>query len=276
MTTTPPTAGAATTGAATTGAATTGAAARAGVAGAVLRRQAARAGKLARLLVHAEYRRALAGGVAAAVEHERLDLPDDVATVLDVGANRGQFALVAARRWPRARTICFEPLPDARRRLDAIASRLPRASVRAVALAEAPGEVLMHLARADDSSSLLPISARQTELFPGTDEVGVLRVRAARLDAEVGPEDLVGPVLLKIDVQGGELGVLRGAVGVLGAVDVVLVECSFVELYSGQPLAHEIVAFLAEHGFVLAGAGLPSTDGRGRVVQQDLVFRRSP
>jgi FkbM family methyltransferase len=240
----------------------------------MLRRQVARAAKLARLLVHADYRRALADGVAAAVEHERLDLPEDVATVLDVGANRGQFALVAARRWPQARIVCFEPLPAARRRLGAVAARLPRATVRDVALAESGGEVEMHLARADDSSSLLPISARQSQLFPGTDEVGLLRVRAARLDTEVGPDDLVGPVLLKIDVQGGELGVLRGAVGVLGVVDVVLVECSFVELYAGQPLAHEIVAFLAEHGLVLAGAGMPTTDGRGRVVQQDLVFRR--
>lgn len=246
-----------------------------GGTGALLRRQVARAGKLLRLLPHAEYRRALAGGVAAAVEHERLDLPEDVAIVLDVGANRGQFALVAARRWPRARIVCFEPLPDARRRLDAVTARIPHAAVRPVALAESAGEVLMHVARADDSSSLLPISARQAELFPGTDEVGLLGVRAARLDTEVGPDDLVGPVLLKIDVQGGELGVLRGAVGVLGAVDVVLVECSFVELYAGQPLAHEIIAFLAGHGFVLGGAGLPTTDGRGRVVQQDLVFRRS-
>jgi len=253
-----------------------GPAAPAGAPRTALRRQVARAGKLARLLVRAEYRRALVRGVAAAVEHERLDLPDDIATVLDVGANRGQFALVAAHRWPRARIVCFEPLPVARRRLDAVVARIPLAAVRGVALAESAGEVPMHLARADDSSSLLPISARQAELFPGTDEVGVLRVRAARLDTEVGPDDLLGPVLLKIDVQGGELGVLRGAVGVLDAVAVVLVECSFVELYSGQPLAHEIVAFLAAHGLVLAGAGLPTTDGRGRVVQQDLVFRRAP
>lgn len=238
------------------------------------RRTVARAAKLARILTHADYRRALAGGVAAAVEHERLDLPRDIRTVLDVGANRGQFALVAARRWPRARVVCFEPLPEARRVLAAVVDRIPGAEIRDVALSDRCGDVDLHVARADDSSSLLPITERQAAMFPGTDEIGVLRVRSARLDDELSPDALAAPVLLKIDVQGGELGVLRGGGEVLARVDVVLVECSFVELYAGQPLAHELIGFLASRGLVLSGAGLPTTDGGGRVVQQDLVFSR--
>ncbi len=242
-----------------------------------VRRSLARARKLARILRVPAYRRALRMGVAAAVEHERIDLPSDVRTVIDVGANRGQFALVAARRWPSARLICFEPLPTAGRQLAIVLADLPAAHVRDLALTDESGEVHLHIARADDSSSLLPIGPRQVATFPGTEEVATALVRAARLDAELCGAGLERPVLLKIDVQGGELQVLRGATGILAEIDVVLVEASFVELYAGQPLVHDLIEFLNGHGFLLSGAGTPTTDTHGRVVQLDLVFtRRDP
>lgn len=239
-----------------------------------VRREAARGAKLARILAQPGYRRALRRGVAAAVEHERLQLPVVPATVIDVGASRGQFAVVAAHRWPGARLICFEPLPGAAARLSRVLTSAPAAEVRTLALADAAHEANMHVARADDSSSLLPIGARQVATFPGTDEVGVIAVRTARLDDELDITALERPVLLKIDVQGAELLVLRGATASLDHIDAVLVECSFVELYEGQPLASEVVGFLAAHGLVLFGSGMPTTDRNGSVVQIDLVFAR--
>jgi FkbM family methyltransferase len=239
-----------------------------------LRTLSARGVKLTRILAQPDYRRPLRHGVAAAVEHEHITLPFTPKTVLDVGANRGQFGLIAAHRWPQADLICFEPLPAA---IGVLRQVLPgsKAEVRNVALSDAPGEVDLHISKADDSSSLLPIGKAQAAAFPGTEEVGVVTVRAARLDAEIDAADPKRPVLLKIDVQGGELQVLRGATGLLPHIDAVLVECSFVELYEGQPLAHEIVSFLAEHGLQLYGAGAPSSGSNGRVVQIDLVFART-
>ena len=61
-----------------------------------------RAVKLVAILRHPVYRRALRLGVAASTEHTDTPLPYDYATVVDVGANRGQFALLAATRFPRA------------------------------------------------------------------------------------------------------------------------------------------------------------------------------
>jgi hypothetical protein len=98
-------------------------------------------------------------------------------------------------------------------------------------------------------------------------------VATARLDEAVPPGKVRRPVLLKIDVQGTEIEVLRGATGMLGEVDSVLVECSFVELYRGQALAGEVIAFLDERGFSLASVCSPALD-RGRVVQADLLFER--
>jgi hypothetical protein len=57
---------------------------------------------------------ALAHGVAATLEHDDALGHDRFATVIDVGANKGQFAVYARTRWPSARLICFEPLPAPR------------------------------------------------------------------------------------------------------------------------------------------------------------------
>lgn len=231
-----------------------------------------RARKLNSLLRVAEYRRALWRGVPAAVEHDRTELPSGVRTVLDVGANRGQFAVVAGRRWPQAALVCFEPLPAPRAVLARVLGRDQRLRIVGAALTDQAGWAEMHVSRAEDSSSLLPITARQVEAFPGTDEVGRTAVRTARLDEEVAPGTIERPAVLKIDVQGSELGVLRGATGLLAELDAILIEASFAELYAGQALADEVIRFLQSHGFALVAITSPVADDRGTVLQADLVF----
>ena len=82
------------------------------------------------------------------------------------------------------------------------------------------------------------------------------------------------PCLLKVDVQGLELDVLRGAARTLESVDEALIECSFVELYEGQPLADEIVLQMLEAGLRLAGVHEVVYSADGTAVQADFLFRR--
>ncbi|MDG4594417.1 MAG: hypothetical protein P9F75_01770 [Candidatus Contendobacter sp.] len=63
--------------------------------------------KYLKLLANPRYWRALSQGVAATVEHDAALGADEFATVIDVGANKGQFATYALTRWPQARLICF-------------------------------------------------------------------------------------------------------------------------------------------------------------------------
>lgn len=234
-----------------------------------------RAGKLWRVATVPAYWWGLRHGVAAAVEHEAAALDHDYRTVVDVGANRGQFLLVAARRFPRAKLVAFEPLPAARQVLRRAVPRWRPVRLFDLALSDSAGTATFHVSRADDSSSLLPIAAAQVTTFPGTDEVDQVPVRTARLDEVLTPADVEPPVLLKIDAQGGELAVLKGAAGLLGAFDTILVECSFVELYEGQPTADTVLRFLHAHGFALHSVGAVTTAAGGRPVQADLVFERS-
>jgi len=226
------------------------------------------------VLVHPSYRSALRLGVAAATEHHSVAFEHDFSTVIDVGANRGQFSLFAARRFPRATLHCFEPLAEARSRLTSALGEHPRLHVYDVALGSRSGAGTFNVAASDDSSSLLTATSTQLATFPKTGVAERRAVDVARLDEIIAPEMLSGPSLLKLDVQGYELEVLRGADALLDAVDELLVECSFVELYEGQPLTAEVVAHCAERGFRLAGAFSLVHDDTGRCLQGDFLFVR--
>ncbi|MFX8747328.1 FkbM family methyltransferase, partial [Acinetobacter baumannii] len=86
--------------------------------------------------------------------------------------------------------------------------------------------------------------------------------------------DLATPALLKIDVQGGELDVLKGAESLLSSFAAIYVECSYVSLYEGQALASDVIAFLAERGFLIAGVFNQHEHWRIGPVQADFLFVR--
>lgn len=216
-------------------------------------------------------RRALARGVAATGDHAALLTDLNPSSVLDVGGNRGQFGLDVWASCPTAQLLAFEPIPDAARTYRTIFRKHPHCEVRTTALGRRSGESLLHLSRADDSSSLLPISEMQATTFPGTEEVSTLTVPVSTLDKELEGANLVHPILLKADVQGSELDVLVGAMETLKITKWVYLECSFAEFYSGQQLAGEITDWLHDAGFVLSGIG-STTIVDGRVVQADLLF----
>ncbi|VVM04679.1 FkbM family methyltransferase [Methylacidimicrobium tartarophylax] len=229
--------------------------------------------KLAALLRDPLYRQGLQLGVAAGIEHERLLARHSCSTLVDIGANRGQFALVARRAWPEARIYSFEPLEEPCRRFRKLFAGDAKVGLFPAGIAPKRERRTIHISRKEDSSSLLPIGA-QAEFFPGTEEAG-------RVDVEVGPlgewlsaKEIESPAFLKIDVQGFEGEVLRGCEGLLECFACVYVEASFVELYGGQALAGEVVSFLQESGWRLEGVYNLAYAPDGRAIQGDFFFVR--
>lgn len=211
--------------------------------------------------------------VLAGAEHRGV-LARGLNTVVDIGANKGQFAL-AARRWaPDARVVAFEPLVEAASVFRRVFAGDGRVMLYQSAIGPDATQLTMHVSAREDSSSLLPISAVQTAMFPGTDEVTTTSVPVATLDAFLRMEDLVAPALLKLDVQGYEYEALHGCESLLPAFDWVYCECSWVEFYRGQKLAGEVSDWLAARGFALQGTLNPVRDCEGRTVQADVLFRR--
>jgi FkbM family methyltransferase len=212
-------------------------------------------------------------GVFPSLEHNSVPFGSEFATVLDVGASRGQFALFALTKFPNARLICFEPLSEAYATLRKVITG-QNVELHAIALGSLRSEATLHVSARDDSSSLLAIGVQQVATFPGTHEARTTKVTVDVLNTYLD-NDLPRPCLLKIDVQGFELEVLKGAGDGLARVDEVLVEASFVELYTGQALADEVIGYLADRGLRLIDVHgvVRSTDGNA--LQADFLFRRN-
>jgi hypothetical protein len=131
----------------------------------------------------------------------------------------------------------------------------------------------MHVTAQDDSSSPLAVGTLQNQAF-GTVVVNTLEVPCGPLSDYLRNDELGEDNLLKVDTQGFELPVLRGAEGLLDRFSVIYCELSFRELYVGQSLASEAIAYLFQHQFNLAGVyNLTSALNLGQL-QADMLFVR--
>ena len=220
-------------------------------------------------------RRALREGVATATEHLRILRARQWKTIVDVGANKGQFALAAHRVHPLAVIHSFEPLEGPASKFRGVLGDVPNVHLHRCAVGESSAKASMNVSARDDSSSLLPISKKQNQLFPGTEAVGLEEVEVKTLEGVLSASLIKPPALLKLDVQGYEHQALRGCEGVLSCFQGIYVECSLVELYAGQTLITEIIAWLHAKGFRLTDIGDLTRGPDGSVVQGDFLFEKS-
>ena len=225
------------------------------------------------LLMDGRFRPGMVRGVAAAIEHEAALKPYDFRTVVDIGANRGQFTLLIAGLFPGAEIVAFEPLIEPFKRLVEVTANRPHVQTFNLAIGPARASVAMNVARRDDSSSLLPIGDLQQRIFPNTGLDRREEVQVAPLMDYLDPAEILHPALLKIDVQGYELKVIEGSRNLLGQFDVLYVEASFLELYEGQPLASDVIDVLKAAGFRLAAIHNLAKEADGRAVQADFPVR---
>ena len=174
-----------------------------------------------------------------------------VRTVLDVGANEGQYAVDLRNHGYSGDIVSFEALPDA---WQALVKRAASAGsnwrvAERCALSDRNGEVLFYEARNRVSSSLLPMANLHLQAAPESQLVASVPVPARRLDDYLSEHKVDSPAFLKLDVQGAELLVLQGAQQALKDIVGVQLELSLCRLYENQPLYWEIDAFLRSHGF---------------------------
>jgi FkbM family methyltransferase len=233
--------------------------------------------KLFKLLKNKNFLKTLLhSGVAASVEHTKVFKnlkKTKFLSIIDIGANRGQFALIARNYYPNANIISFEPLEEPAKTFRHIFNSDSNTLLYENALGPIHKKMEIHISKQDDSSSLLPISGLQNDIFPGTAEKETRTVEVKTLDEILSVDSIKQPALLKVDVQGFEIDVLKGCESLLPLFEYIYVECSFVELYVGQSLAHEIISFLRAFKFALTGIYNLSYSKQGFPIQGDFLFK---
>jgi FkbM family methyltransferase len=202
----------------------------------------------------------------------------NIGSIIDCGANEGQFARTMSRFFPNAKLYCFEPLEAPFNKLATWANtQNGRVHCYNLALGDEEGEVEMH--RHDGhtaSSSLLNATAHCHQLYPQTSVESTTKVRLATLDHALQGSlaFMPGEVLLKLDVQGFEDRVLRGATKVLAACSSCVLEVCLDPLYEGQADFFELTRLLKAAGYRYAGNLEQVYADDGRVVYLDAVFIR--
>lgn len=209
------------------------------------------------LLIERERERArLEAGGWIFAQPKRLKLINDrrITTILDCGANAGQYVDDLKTAGWKGKVYSFEPLSDAYEKLRARAEASEEWGTFHFALGERNEESTIRIAGNSYSSSLLEFSNDFKELRPDASPVGTETVTIRRLDDVVKEEGLEfdGPVMLKLDVQGFELSVLRGALETLPRVSMLQCELALIPSYEGGATFVEVREFLRERGFVLA------------------------
>ncbi len=232
-----------------------------------------RARKFGFSLIHSSCWIPLLNRVAPSVEHESVIAGIDSDLLIDVGSNRGQFTLITRVVHPRILVHAFEPLPAEAAVYRRLLARRPGVTLHEVALGAEEGEAQLHVSAQPDSSSLLPIGELQTALFPTTGSTRTVRVLVRPLDSLPQVWAPARRAILKLDVQGFELNVLRGARRALANCAYVYAECSHVPLYTGQALYPEVEAFLSSEDFFPTCRNNEQWNG-GRLIQADYLFER--
>jgi FkbM family methyltransferase len=196
--------------------------------------------------------------------------------VVDVGANEGQFVGWMRDRGYAGRILSFEPQAAAFRACQRRWGGDAGWAGLQLALGEAPGRLEMQVAGNSVSSSLLPMMHSHVAALPESAVVTTETVEVARLDAAIAPHlDGARRLFLKVDTQGYELPVLRGAAGILDRVAFLEIELSLVPLYEGQSLLPETVQAIQRLGFTPVWLEQGFSDERAlRMLQMDGLFVR--
>jgi FkbM family methyltransferase len=196
--------------------------------------------------------------------------------VVDVGANEGQFVGWMRDRGYAGRIVSFEPQAAAFAACSALWGNDRRWTGLRMALGESKGELALQIAGNSMSSSLLPMLDSHVNALPSSAIVSEEMVPVERIDAAIGPHlDGASQLYLKIDTQGFELPVLRGATGLLDKVAFLELELSLVPLYDGQALLPETVSAVQAMGFTPVWLEQGFSDEReGRMLQMDGLFVR--
>lgn len=198
-----------------------------------------------------------------------------ISFIVDVGANKGQFARASALFFNQAKVYSFEPVPAVSKQLVRNTRDCETITIYNFGLGSEEGVIDFYQNEHLHASSALPVSAYQKESIPETANTTTIQVPIKRLDSVAAAwGKLPGPVLLKLDVQGYEKQVLEGSLGFLGQVDYLLFEASFISMYEGEPLFEEMHDYVQSLGFSLLGPIGLLQDGEGRISQMDMLYKR--
>lgn len=181
--------------------------------------------------------------------------------IIDVGAYEGNWTRLARRVFTDVPVIMVEPQASKKVHLNRVANELPKTTYVQALLTSQSGQENTFFEMETGSS-----------IFPENSNVAR---KATHLVSQTLDEIAVGigsPIMLKIDVQGAELEVLKGGESTLRECEVVQLEVAVASYNSGAPTILEVLEFMDARGFRPFDISGETRHGGGSLVQIDLLF----
>ena len=196
--------------------------------------------------------------------------------VIDVGANSGQYGS-ELRRFFKEKIISFEPTSSAFKMLERSAKGDPSWKVEKLALGSKEAKQMINVACHSVFSSFLELSEYASVRF-GNQSIATTKeeVYVCRLDdilPTLLPEWRTKKIFLKMDTQGFDLEVFKGAKGVLDRVMALQTEVSVMPIYEGMPHWTESISYIEKYGFTVAGLFAVNID-ENKVIEFDCLMVR--
>jgi FkbM family methyltransferase len=191
--------------------------------------------------------------------------------IFDVGAYKGDFARVCSEVWPSSKIACFEALEQRVAQLHALSSENEHVTVYPTLLGASQQESVV-LNESETASSILNEKVPQQFAQNTHPMTTVDDVVSSGFDGK-------GPDLLKLDVQGYELEVLKGAENTLPQIKAILAEVNLLDIHENVPLLADVVEWLNIRGWVAFDiCGLTRRPLDKALWQADFIFvpRNSP
>ena len=210
--------------------------------------------------------------------HNRIKLLEyfGIQTLLDVGANTGQFAYYTRQLGYRNTIVSFEPMSSAYAVLQKFAKRDPNWQICNYAIGHTDGMIEINISANSVSSSILDMMPEHLRSAPDSAYEGKEQVAIHKIDSVIG--DFVNnydTTFMKIDTQGFEKNVIEGAENSIKLIKGLQVELSMVELYKGETLISDMITLIEDKGFNIYSLEPGFYDkSTGQLLQVDGIFFR--
>ena len=200
-----------------------------------------------------------------------------VNTLIDIGSNKGQFILLCLKFFPNLIIYSFEPIKEIFEKKKNLLRFKKNIYFFNIGIGNKNKNLNFFVTNRIDSSSFLKINKFRKHNSECNKDYFVKEKRKTKikkLEQILKNENLKKPILTKIDVQGYELEVLKGAKKILSKIDYLLVEVSKNRMYNNQAIDNEIISFLEKNKFKILKSSKWMKIKNTKFMQRDILFKR--
>lgn len=208
-----------------------------------------------------------AGEIHLLLKYLSNTLPD-VKYILDVGAHSTEWIRNTIIHFPNSKAFLIEPLEEMEVHLKKFCEDFPGSKYFLNGAGEREETLFLTLNDVLEGANFLISENKNLQLKNEQREVKVITI-----DSLIEKGDIEIPELVKLDVQGFELNVLKGANKLFGETEVFILEVSLFEFMKGIPTFSEVISFMAERGYeVYDFSGFLRRPYDGALGQMDICF----